>query len=94
MTKIIEFSHCGETIRSVAILNFEESKCSVMLMPYSHKDELGTVLVITGENHYWVSEAPIVHEYRVTYMNILNELDLLVIQHQYLNTVSPELIFN
>ena len=85
MTKIIEFSHCGENIRSIAILNFEQSKCSVMVMPYAHKEELGNTIVITRNNHNWMSEASIVKAYRLTYLNILNELDILVIQHDNFN---------
>jgi len=78
MTKIFEFSHRGEKIRSVAIFNFESTNCSVMVMPYAHKDELGNTIVITRNNRDWMSEAPIVNEYRLTYLNILNELDLLM----------------
>jgi hypothetical protein len=94
MTKIIEFTHCGETIRSVAIFNFELSKCSVMVMPYEHKEELGNTIVITRNNQDWVSETPIAKTYRLTYLNILNELDLMIIRNQYLDNTSPELIFS
>ena len=79
MTKIIEFNHCGEKIRSVAIFNFDQSQCSVMLMPYIHKDELGNVIVITRKDYDWISEAPMARKHRLTYLNILNELDLLII---------------
>jgi hypothetical protein len=79
MTKIIEFNHRGEKIRSIAIFNFEKSKCSVMVMPYAHKQELGNAIVITRSNSNWSSEASIAREYRLTYLNILNELDLLMI---------------
>jgi hypothetical protein len=78
MTKIIEFNHCGEQVRSIAIFNFESSECSVMVMPYQHKDELGNSIVITRKNHHWQSEAPIVTAYKVTYRNILSQLNLLV----------------
>jgi hypothetical protein len=78
MTKIIEFNHLGEKIRSVAIFNFEQSKCSVMVMPYAHKEELGNTIVITRNNLDWISEEPIAREFRLTYLNILNELDLLM----------------
>jgi hypothetical protein len=78
MTKIIEFSHCGEQIRSVAIISFDESDCSVMVMPYEHKDELGNSIVIKRKDHHWQSEAPIVATHKITYLNILNQLNLLV----------------
>jgi hypothetical protein len=78
MTKIFEFNHGGEKIRSVAIFNFEKSKCSVMIMPYIHKEELGSAIVITRDSRNWISEAPIAYEYHLTYLNILNELDLLM----------------
>jgi hypothetical protein len=78
MTKIIEFCHRGEKIRSIAIFNFEQARCSVMVMPYAHKDELGNTIVITRNNRDWISEAPIAQAYRLTYLNILNELDLLI----------------
>ena len=81
MTKIIEFTHRGENIRSVAILNFETSQCSVMVMPYAHKEELGSSIVITRKNHHWQSEAPIVDMYRLTYLDILNQLNLLMGQY-------------
>ena len=80
MTKIIEFNHRGEKIRSVAIFSFEPSQCSVMVMPYAHKEELGNTIVITRNNQDWVSEAPIASEFRLTYLNILNELDLLMLK--------------
>jgi hypothetical protein len=79
MTKIFEFNHRGEKIRSVAIFNFEKSKCSVMVMPYAHKEELGNTIVITRNNCDWISEAPIAQQFRLTYLNILNELDILMI---------------
>src|SRR4051794_41104632 len=94
MTKIIEFNHCGETIRSVAIFNYEASRYSVMVMPYNHKDELGNMIVITGENHHWVSEASIVKEYRLTYLNILHELDLVVIQNEQLQLTLAAAMFD
>lgn len=78
MTKIIEFNHCGERVRSIVIFNFEPSECSVMVMPYAHKDELGNSIVITRKNHHWQSEAPIVSTHRGTYRNILSQLNLLV----------------
>jgi hypothetical protein len=78
MTKIIEFSHCGEQIRSVAIISMESSECYVMVMPYAHKDELGNSIVITRKDHHWQSEAPIVDSHKITYLNILNQLNLLV----------------
>jgi len=78
MTKIIEFTHSGEKIRSVAIFNFEQSQCSVMVMPYNHKDELGDTIIITRQNRNWMSDAPIAKHFRLTYLNILNELDLLI----------------
>ena len=78
MTKIIEFSHCGERIRSIAVFNFEQSQCSVMVMPYVHKDELGNAIVITRKNHNWISESPMVDAFKLTYLNILNELDPMV----------------
>ncbi|SFQ37760.1 hypothetical protein [Parafilimonas terrae] len=78
MTKIIEFSHCGEQIRSVAIFNFESSGCSVMIMPYEHKDELGNSIVIIHKDHHWQSEAPIATTHKTTYRNILRQLSLLV----------------
>lgn len=78
MTKIFEFSHRGEKIRSVAIFSFEHSKCSVMVMPYAHKEELGNAIVITRDNRDWISEAPIAQQFRLTYLNILNELDILM----------------
>jgi hypothetical protein len=81
MTKIIEFSHCGERIRSIVVFNFEKSQCSVMVLPYIHKDELGNTIVITRKNHKWISESPMAAAYRHTYMNILNELDLMLIEH-------------
>lgn len=84
MTKIIEFSHCGEVIRSVAIFNFDKTQCSVMVMPYAHKEVLGNAIVINRKDHHWVSEAPIVNENRVTYLNILNEINLLVFQNDTL----------
>ncbi|MBV9963297.1 MAG: hypothetical protein JO072_13720 [Parafilimonas sp.] len=86
MTKIIEFSHRGETIRSIAIFNFEQSQCSVMVMPYVHKEELGNTIVISRKNRDWISEAPIAREYRITYLNILNELDLVVFQDENLQS--------
>ncbi len=79
MTKIFEFNHRGEKIRSIAIFNFEHTQCSVMIMPYAHKEELGTTIVITRNNRNWISEAPIAQQFRLTYLNILNELDLLMI---------------
>ena len=82
MTKIIEFNHRGERIRSIAIFNFEQSQCSVMVMPYVHKDELGNTIVITRKNHNWISESPVAAAYRLTYLNILNELHLMLIQHE------------
>ena len=82
MTKIIEFSHCGERIRSIAVFNFEQSQCSVMVMPYVHKDELGNSIIITRKNHHWISESPIADAYKLTYLNILNELDITVNQHE------------
>jgi hypothetical protein len=85
MTKIIEFSHCGERIRSIAVFNFEKSQCSVMVMPYIHKDELGNTIVITRENHNWISESPMAAAYRLTYLNILNELDHLRIEYENSN---------
>ena len=78
MTKIFEFNHRGEKIRSIAVFNFEKSQCSVMVMPYMHKDELGNTIIITRNNHNWISEAPITAAYRLTYLNILNELDILM----------------
>ncbi len=78
MTKIFEFNHHGEKIRSVAIFSFEQSKCSVMVMPYAHKEELGSAIVITRDSRDWTSEAPITKQYRLTYLNILNELDILM----------------
>lgn len=80
MTKIIEFNHQGEKIRSIAIFNFEQSQCSVMVMPYAHKDELGNSIVITRKNHNWTSEEPIAQSNKITYLNILSELDSLGIQ--------------
>ena len=91
MTKIFEFSHHGEKIRSVAIFNFEQSKCSVMVMPYAHKEELGNTIVITRNNRDWISEAPIVEACRLTYLNILNELDLMIFQNEHLNNASAKL---
>ncbi len=85
MTQIIEFKHCGETIRSIAILSFEESDYSAIVMPYAHKEELGNTIVITRSNKNWVSEASVVKAYQLTYLNILNELDMLVIQHENFN---------
>jgi len=85
MTKIFEFNHRGEKIRSVAIFNFEKTKCSVMVMPYAHKEELGKTIVITRDNRNWISEAPIAYNYRLTYLNILNELDHLRIEHENSN---------
>ena len=81
MTKIIEFSHCGELIRSIAVFNFEQSQCSVMVMPYAHKNELGNMIVVTRKNHHWISESPMAAAYRLTYLNLLNELDLMLIQN-------------
>jgi hypothetical protein len=92
MTKIIEFTHCGETIRSVAIFNFEPSQCSVMVMPYLHKDELGNSIVITRKNRNWESEAPVALKHKLTYLNILNELDLLVIQYENFKKVFPGMV--
>ena len=92
MTKIIEFAHCGEKIRSVAIFNFEQSQCSVMVMPYIHKDELGNSIVITRKNRSWESEAPVALNYKLTYLNILNELDLLVIQYENFKKVFPDMV--
>ena len=94
MTKIIEFNHRGEKIRSVAIFNFEHAECSVMVMPYIHKDELGNTIVITRKDHDWISEAPIASEYRLTYLNILNELDLLVIENDTLKNLLSASILN
>lgn len=94
MTKIIEFTHCGEKIRSVAIFNFEQSLCSVMVMPYIHKDELGNLIVITRKNLSWESEAPVALNYQGTYLNILNELDLLVIQYENFKKVFPGVTIN
>ena len=85
MTKIFEFNHRGEKIRSVAIFSFEKSKCSVMVMPYAHKEELGNTIMIIRNNRDWISEAPIVREFRLTYLNILNELDHLRIEHENSN---------
>ena len=79
MTKIFEFNHCGEKIRSIAIFNFEHTKCSVMVMPYAHKEELGNTIVITRSNRNWISEAPIARQFRLTYLNILSELDILML---------------
>jgi hypothetical protein len=93
MTKIIEFNHYGEKIRSIAIFNFEQSNCSVMVMPYVHKEELGNTIVITRNDHDWISETHIAKKYRLTYLNILNELDLMIL-NQYLDSTSPELIFS
>jgi hypothetical protein len=93
MTKIIEFNHRGEKIRSVAIFSFEPSQCSVMVMPYIHKDELGNAIVITRKDHNWISEAPVASEYKLTYLNILNELDLLVIENNHLkNLISTSML--
>lgn len=78
MTKIIEFNHSGERIRSIAIFNFEQSQCSVMIMPYAHKDELGNTIVITRRNHNWISESPMADTYKHTYLSILEELDTTV----------------
>jgi len=94
MTKIIEFNHRGEKIRSVAIFSFEHAECSVMVMPYIHKDELGNTIVITRKDHDWISEAPIAREYRLTYLNILNELDLLVIENDTLKNLLSASILN
>ncbi|HEY2726275.1 MAG TPA: hypothetical protein VGI61_03820 [Parafilimonas sp.] len=82
MTKIIEFSHCGERIRSIAVFNFEQSQCSVMVMPYVHKDELGNTIIITRKNHRWISESPIADAYKHTYLSILNELYPMVSEHE------------
>ncbi|MBS1747629.1 MAG: hypothetical protein JST21_15815 [Bacteroidetes bacterium] len=78
MTKIIEFSHCGEQIRSVAIINLDSSECSVMVMPYEHKDELGNSIVINRKDHHWQSDSSIVDTHKITYLNILNQLNILV----------------
>lgn len=94
MTKIIEFSHCGEKIRSIAIFNFEHPHCSVMVMPYVHKDELGNAIVITRKNHDWETEEPIANVYKVTYLNILNELDPLVIQYENFGGIFSSSMFN
>lgn len=82
MTKIFEFNHRGEKIRSIAIFNFEHAKCSVMVMPYAHKEELGNTIVITRSNRDWISEAPVAQQFRLTYLNILNELDILMFNAQ------------
>ena len=78
MTKIIEFNHCGEQIRSVAIFNFDQAQCSVMVLPYIHKDELGNSIVVTRKNHHWISETPISDTYKPTYLNMLNQLDVMM----------------
>ena len=56
-----------------------------MVMPYAHKEELGKTIVITRDNRNWISEAPIAYNYRLTYLNILNELDHLRIEHENSN---------
>ena len=94
MTKIIEFRHRGEKIRSIVIFNFEQSKCSVMVMPYAYKEELGNTIVITRYNRDWVSESSIVSAYRLTYLNILNELDLLMIQDDGFKKNLPGRVYN
>lgn len=90
MTEIIEFTHRGEVVRSVAILSFEHSQCSVIVMPYIHKDELGNTIVITRTNQDWISEESIVSRYRITYLNILYQLDLLMLR--YKNLLSGSLL--
>ena len=93
MTKIIEFNHRGEKIRSVAIFSFEHAQCAVMVMPYIHKDELGNAIVIIRKDHDWISDASIAREYRLTYLNILNELDMLVIENNHLkNFISTSML--
>ncbi|MEP6683027.1 MAG: hypothetical protein ABJA35_07200 [Parafilimonas sp.] len=82
MTKIIEFSHRGERIRSIAVFNFEQSQCSVMVMPYIHKDELGNTIIITRKNHSWISESPMADAYKLTYLSIINELDTTVNEYE------------
>jgi hypothetical protein len=82
MTKIIEFSHCGERIRSIAVFNFEQSQCCVMVMPYVRKNELGNTIIITRKNHSWISESPMADAYKLTYLSIINELDTTVNEYE------------
>jgi len=50
-------------------------------MPYVHKNELGNMIVVTRKNHNWINESPMAAAYRRTYLNLLNELDLMLVQH-------------
>ena len=87
MTLLLEFKHHHSLVRSVAIFNLEQPQPSVMIMPYSHKNELGNTIIFKQDNQHWVSESFLETQFNSTYLNMVNEIDAVIKKHTIFSEV-------
>ena len=90
MTKGIKFMHAGQFIDAIAIFNFEKNNCSVMVMPLSCNDEFGESILLVRSGNKWKTESNVQSVSRLTYSQLLNEIDLAINEYQAFHEVDAQ----
>ena len=81
MTTIIKFQHISKTVTAKIVLTYEEDKKEVSVEFFGCKDELGDKLLIAQIDGKWATDSIIARKFRVTYLDILNEINWMCAHH-------------
>jgi hypothetical protein len=71
-SKLIAFSHKGETAKAEVFYNFEDFSDVMIVVPITHTDELKGVIFLSKRNKHWEPASVNENKSLVTIHNIIN----------------------